>query len=461
MNKSNELENEKIGKLLLKFSIPAIIGMLVNALYSIVDRVFVGRGVGSIALSGVAVTFPISNVIMAFGMLVGIGAGAVVSIKLGQHKNEQAEKIIGNAYVLVIILSLFVTITGIIFIDPILRILGASSETMPYAKQFGTIILLGVVLQNVGFGMNPLIRSEGDAKTAMLTMLIGAILNFILNPIFIFVFKLGVVGSALATVISQAVCSIWVFLYFVKGKSLLKLRKKNMKLEMNIIMQIVAIGMSPFAMQLAASLVTITFNKSLAQYGGDVAIGAFALINSIVMLVLMPIFGINQGAQPILGYNYGAKNPARVKKTLRYAVIAAVTVATIGAFFVEVFPVQIIRIFNTTDTELVRIGSSGLTIFCAMFPFVGFQIVCTNYFQAVGKAKHSMFLALLRQVVLLIPLILIMPHFFNLNGIWIAGATSDFISTLITACFIFYEMNKLNKLEKTEDNINLADDAVI
>lgn len=451
MDNSKELGSEKIGKLLWKFSIPAIVGMVVNALYSIVDRIFVGRGIGSLALSGVAVTFPISNVIMAFGMLIGIGAATIVSIKLGQQRVKHAEKIVGNAFSLVIILSILVTIFGIIFLDPILKLLGASSETMPYAKQFATIILLGVVLQNIGFGMNPLIRSEGDPKTAMITMLIGAVLNFILNPILIFGFKLGVTGSALATVISQAVCSLWIFSYFTKGKSLLKLHVSSMKLDKAIIKEIVAIGMSPFAMQIAASLVTVVFNKSLAQYGGDIAIGAFALINSIVMLILMPLFGINQGAQPIIGYNYGAENINRVKKTLVYASAAAASIATIGVIIVELFPVQIIRIFNTSDAQLIDIGSKGITIFVSMFSIAAVQIVIANYFQAIGKAKHSMFLSLLRQVLLLIPMLLILPRFFGLTGVWMAAAVSDFISSVISIILLVFEFKKLNK-NKKDDN---------
>lgn len=451
MNQSKELENERIGKLLLKFSIPAIIGMLVNALYSIVDRVFVGRGVGSIALSGVAVTFPITNVIMAVGMLVGVGAAAVVSIKLGQKNKIQAEEILGNAFTLVIILSILVTILGIAFLTPILKILGASAETMPYAKQFATIILIGVVLQNIGFGMNNLIRAEGNPKIAMITMLISAALNFILNPILIFGLKLGVTGSALATIISQTVCSAWIILYFTKGKSLLKLKKENLKLDTNLVKEIIAIGMSPFSMQLAASLVTIIFNTNLAKYGGDTAIGAFALINSIAMLILMPIFGINQGAQPIIGYNYGAKNAKRVKKTLIYACAAATSISTLGFIMVQLFSVQIIKIFNNTDSNLIAIGSNGIRIFLVMLSAVGIQVVCANYFQAIGKAKNSMFLAILRQVVFLIPLILIMPHFFNLNGVWMAGPISDFMSSIVTLFFIYFEMKSLKRLVKDED----------
>lgn len=463
MNQSNELETESIGKLLLKFSIPAIIGMLVNALYAIVDRIFVGRGVGATALSGVAVTFPLSNIIMAVGMLVGIGAAAVVSIKLGQKNKEQAEKILGNAFTLVIILSLLVTILGIAFLDPILTIFGASADTMPYAKQFAFILLLGVVLQNIGFGLNALIRSEGNPKIAMLTMIIGAVLNIILNPILIFGFNLGVVGSALATIISQAACSIWVIMYFTKGKSLLKLKKENLKLDFGLIKEIVAIGMSPFAMQMAASLVTVIFNTSLAKYGGDDAIGAFALINSVMLLILMPVFGINQGSQPIIGYNYGAKNVDRVKKALLYASIAATSICVVGFIFVELFPVQIIQVFNTSDPNLTAIGANGMRIFLLMLSVIGIQAICANYFQAIGKAKNSMFLALLRQVVLLIPLILILPRFFSLNGIWMAGAISDFLAFIITLAFVFKDMKALNKMKEdneSDDDSEISNEAL-
>lgn len=450
MNQSQELGNENVGKLLLKFSIPAVIGMLVNALYSVVDRVFVGRGVGSTALSGVAVTFPITNIIMGVGMLVGTGAAAVVSIKLGQKKIKEAEKIIGNAYVLVVILSILVTILGLAFLEPLLKLLGASAETMGYAKQFATIVLLGTLLQNIGFGLNAIIRSEGDPKTAMVTMLIGAILNFIINPILIFGFKMGVRGSALATIVSQAVCSIWIFIYFTKGKSRLKLKRENMRLQKAVVMEIMAIGVSPFAMQVAASLVTFTFNSTLAEYGGDTAIAAFSLISSITVLIIMPVIGINQGAQPIIGYNYGAENVDRVKETLKYQAIACTCISTFGFLMAQLFPVQIIRIFNTTDSRLTAMGANGLRIFLMMFAFVGAQTAFANYFQAVGKAKKSMFLSLLRQIILLIPLVLILPNFFKLNGIWAAGATSDIISTAISVVLIIYEMRTLNKIKAGE-----------
>jgi putative MATE family efflux protein len=451
MDNSNELATKSVGALLFKFSIPAIIGMLVNALYSVVDRIFIGRGVEDpLALSGVAITLPITNVIMAFGMLVGIGGAALVSIKLGQAKKEEAEKILGNAFVLVVILSLAVSVIGIAFLEPLLLLLGASPATLPYAKQFGFIILLGVVLQNAGFGMNPFIRSEGNAVIAMVTMLMGAVLNFILNPIFIFGLHMGVVGSALATIISQAVCSVWVIFYFLRGKSLLRLKKENMKLDKAIIKEILSIGMSPFAMQLAAGLITITFNKSLEEYGGDLAIGAFSLITSINMLILMPVFGINQGAQPIIGYNHGAKNYNRVKLALKYAAIVATMITLVGFAFVQLFSVQIISIFNNDNTELITLGARGLRIFLVMLPIIGSQVVFTNYFQAVGNAKMAMFLSLLRQIIVLLPMILIIPCFFKLDGVWMAGPVADLISFIATTIVMGIEIKKINKQQKEQ-----------
>lgn len=455
MDESNELAKEKIGKLLIKFSIPAVIGMLVNALYSVVDRIFVGRGVGSIALSGVAVTLPITNVIMAVGLLVGTGSAAVVSIKLGQNKVKQAENILGNAAVLSIIFSVILSIFGLIFLEPILNILGASSETMPDAKIFGSILLAGAVLQNIGFGLNPIIRSEGDPKTAMKTMLIGAVLNLIINPILIFGFKLGVAGSAISTLVSQAVCTVWIIVYFTKGKSLLKLKKENMKLKKDIIKQIIAIGISPFAMQIGASLVTIIINTSLVKYGGDVAVGAFSIIMSITILILMPMLGVNQGVQPIIGYNFGAKNISRVKKAFKYGVIVNTAIATIGFLIVQLFSVQIIRMFNTTDTNLISLGANGLSIFLMMFAVVGAQTACVNYFQAVGKAKYSMILSLLRQIVILIPLLLILPHFLGLNGIWISAPIADFTSAIIALIFVAREMKKLREVNKDDDALKV------
>lgn len=314
MDKSKQLGEESIGRLLLQFSVPAIIGMLVNALYNIVDRIFVGNGVGLLAISAITIAFPITLIIMAFGMLIGVGAGATISIKLGQNKKDEAEYILGNALVLLIITSALISILGLIFIEPLLRIFGASNNIIPLAKQYVSIILTITLIQNIGFGLNYIIRSEGNPKMAMITMIMGGILNTILNPIFIFVLGAGIRGSAIATAIAQTICSVWILHYFFNGKSLLKIKIKYLKPEWNIIKQIFAIGMSPFLLQLVSSSVTIILNNSLKSFGGDTAIAVMGIINSIMFLIFMPILGINQGSQPIIGYNYGAKNYTRVKK---------------------------------------------------------------------------------------------------------------------------------------------------
>ena len=434
----------------MKFSIPAIVGMLVNALYNVVDRIFIGRGVGKLALTGVTVTFPIANIILAFGMLVGIGTAALISIKLGQQKKEEAEHILGNALTLIIISSIIVTGLGLLFLEPMLIKFGASSETLPYAKEYITIILIGVIFQNIGFGLNNTIRSEGNPRIAMYTMLIGGVLNTVLDPLFIFVFNMGTKGAAIATVISQAVNTLWVLYYFLGGKSVLKIHYKNLKLNFKVVMSIFAIGMSPFSMQIAASIVTIISNRSLVKYGGDLALGSMGIIMSIIMMVLMPIFGINQGCQPIIGYNYGAKKYHRVKHTLKLAILAATIITTTGFIIIQLFPVQFISIFNK-DPELIAIGVHGIRVYLFMTPVIGFQIVSSNYFQAIGKAKISIFLGLSRQVIILIPLLFVLPRFFGLNGVWMSGPTSDALASILTAIFLLVEIKHLNKLH-SEDN---------
>lgn len=443
-DRQEQLRSEKIGTLLLKFSIPAIVGMLVNALYNIVDRIFIGQGVNAFAITGIGLVFPIMTVMMAFGMLIGVGSTALVSIRLGENRQEEAEHILGNAFTLLVIVSLLITVLGLVFIDPLLLIFGASPDTIGYAKDYIVIILSGTLFNALGFGLNNIIRAEGNPKAAMVTMLLGAIINTILDPIFIFVFDMGVKGAAYATLIGQFANTIYVLSYFNSKKSILKIHRKHMKLSKEIVMGIFAIGMSPFAMQLAASVVQLLSNNALKTHGGDLAIGAMSIISSAVMIFFMPIFGINQGSQPIIGYNYGAKQYDRVKHTLKLAVGAATAISLIGFITVQVFPQAIIRIFND-DPELIRIGSSGIRIYLAMMPIIGFQIVSANYFQAIGKAKISMFLSLLRQVTLLIPLLIILPPIFGLTGVWLSAPSADFISVIITGIYIWRDMRKLDE----------------
>lgn len=451
MNKDRQyrLANEDVKKLLIEFSIPSIVGMLVNALYNIVDRIFIGNipEVGKLAITGVGLTLPITTIIMAFGMLIGVGSAANISIQLGKKKKDGAENILGNAFTMLILIGLFITIFGNAFAKPILNSLGASQQTLGYAMEYVRIILFGTVFNIIAFGMNNLIRAEGNPKISMYTMLLGAILNTILDPIFIFTFNMGIKGGAIATVIAQFASATWVLIYYFKGNSFLKIKKENLKVKIGILKRICAIGMAPFSMQLAASVVSIISNRALKTHGGDLAIGAMTAIGSIVMIFLMPIFGINQGAQPIVGFNYGANSIKRVKQTLKYAIIAATTICIIGFLSVEIFPDKIIKLFND-DTELVDIGVKGIRIYLAMLPLIGFQIVSSNFFQAIGRAKISMVLSMTRQVIFLIPLMIILPRIFGLNGVWFAGATSDLLATIVTFIFIVREMKILNLKEK-------------
>lgn len=443
LDRSKQLGEDKVLKLLVRFSIPAIIGMLVNALYAVVDRVFVGNGVGSLGMAGAAIGLPISFILMACAMLIGIGANTLVSIRLGEQKKEEAEKIMGNALMLLIIIPLALTLLGLFFLEPLLTLLGASEAVMPYAKIFNSIILLGAVLQSVGFGMNNFIRSEGNPKIAMYTMLIGAILNTALNPLFIFVFDMGIAGSAIATVISQGVSAAWVLYYFIWGKSMLKLRVKNFKLDFHIVGKMSALGAAPFLMQLAASVLNAIMNNSLITYGGDVAVSAMSAVMSITMLFLMPTFGINQGVQPIIGYNYGAQKYDRVKEALKLAIYGATIIVTIGFAITQLFAHQLMTLFNSKDLELIALGAHTMRVFLIFMPIIGFQIVSANYFQAVGKPLQASLLSLSRQVLLLIPAMLILPRYFGLDGVLYAGPLSDIISSIITGLFLLFELRHL------------------
>lgn len=452
MDQSKQLGEEKVSKLLLKFSIPAIVGMLVNALYNVVDRIFIGNSVGSVGIAGITIGFPIMLVIMAFSMLIGIGANSLISIRLGEQRKQEAELILGNALVLLIVTAAVISIFGLIFIEPLLRIFGASEAVLPYAKEYLSIILLGTVIQTVGFGMNNFIRAEGNPRIAMFTMLIGAVLNTILDPIFIFVFGMGIRGAAIATVLSQVVSTAWVLYHFLGGGSTLKIHGKNLKLQIKIVTKIVALGTAPFLMQMAASVLNAIMNKSLNIYGGDIAVSGMGVVISITMLILMPIFGINQGVQPIIGYNYGALKFDRVKKALKLAIIAATTIASIGFVITRVFPSQLISVFNRTDTELLDFGTRAISIYLIFLPFIGFQIVAANYFQAVGKPKHASFLSLSRQILILIPALLILPRIFGLDGLLMAGPASDLTSSIITGVFLIMELKHLDaRHEETQE----------
>ncbi|MGL5347902.1 MAG: MATE family efflux transporter, partial [Peptostreptococcaceae bacterium] len=440
-NNQQILGTEPIGKLLLKYSLPAIIGMMVNGLYNVVDRIFIGNipGVGPLAITGLGVTMPIMTIIMAFGMLIGIGTATNISIKLGQGKKEEAEKLIGNAITLCIIVGLLLTTIGIVFGDQILELFGASEGSLQYAKAYINIILLGSVFNLMGFSFNSIIRGDGNPKLSATIMVVGCVTNIILDAVFIYGFKMGIQGAALATITSQFITALWGLSYYLKGKSNLKFKASNLKLDKSLIKMIVAIGSAPFAMQIAASCVQIICNNSLRTYGGDLAIGAMATINSIIMMVGMPIVGISQGAQPIIGFNYGSKQYDRVEKTLKLCMIAAVIGLSMGWIVVQVFPEPIVAMFNS-DKELVSISIDGIRKYLSMMPLIGISMIGSNYIQSIGKAKEAMFLSLLRQVILLVPMMLFLPKIFGLNGIWFAQPIADVISCVVTAIVVIREV---------------------
>jgi len=444
LDHTKELGQAPVGRLLWKYFVPAIIGVLANMLYNLVDRIYIGRGVGALALSGVTVTFPIMIVVMAFGMLVGMGSASLVSIRLGERKRDEAERILGHAFVLLAGISLALSGLGLLLRDPVLSLFGAGPETLVHARDYITIILLGNVFQGIGFGMNNLIRAEGHARIAMVTMILGALLNIILDPLFIFVFQMGVAGAALATVISMAVTSYWVLIHFTGRKSLLRLRAKNFRLDRRIVREILAIGMAPFAMQLAGSVIHAIFNIQLIRYGSDLAVGAMGIINGAGMMFVFCVIAVNMAAQPIIGFNYGARQFQRVKRTLKIALIAATAVTTAGFLAVQLFPAAIIGLFNRDDPRLLAIGVRGMRILLAAFPVVGFQVVSSNFFQAIGKARTAMLLNLLRQVILLIPLVLLLPLALEIDGIWLAGPLADVSAAAITAVAIRREVDRLN-----------------
>jgi putative MATE family efflux protein len=444
MERVERLKSEKISKLLISFSIPAIIGMLINALYNVVDRIFVGHGVGKEALSALTLCFPIMIVGMAFGLLVGIGSTTLISIRMGEKKGEEAEKIFGNAIILVIIISLLLTATGLIFINPILRILGANGQEFIFAKEYMTIIFIGMLPQTFTMAMNSIIRGEGNPKMAMLTMALGGVLNTILTPLFIFVFHLGVAGSAYATVISMSIGSIWVLRYFTSGKSHLKIKRENLALNKNIVKMIMIIGSSPFAVQIGSSVVTLVFNKQLLKYGTNTDVAVLGIAFSVMMVVIMPVLGISQGAQPIIGFNHGAKNYERVRKTLFTALIFSTIISFIGFTVAMIFPDKIISVFINSE-EIVKKGEYVIRIFMIMLPLVGMQIIGANYFLYIGKPKQSIILTSTRQILLLMPLLLVLPIFFRLNGIWIAVPISDFLSFLITTFVLHREIKNIKR----------------
>lgn len=445
MNATNALKDEKISKLLWKFSWPAVVTMVVNSLYNIVDRIFLGRGVGDIAIAATTVAFPIMLILLAVSVLIGVGATSLISIRLGEKRPEEAEKIAGNATLLLILLPVCISIIYFLFTDPILSFFGADAEVLPYARDFTNIIMAASALGSLGMGMVNFIRAEGNPRMSMYTQVAGTLINIVLNYVFVMRLGWGIKGSALASVCGQLFASIWVLSYFLWGPSLLKLRLKNLRLEKYLVLSIAAIGFAPFAMQLAHSLQNTILNNALMAYGGNMALSAMGIIGSVATLMFMPILGISQGAQPIIGFNYGARQYDRVKETLKQAVMVGTVFALVCTCVVQIWATQIVGLFSDNNTALNTLTAHAMSVFFLMFPVAGFQIVSSQYFQAVGKPVQSTILGLSRQLLLFIPLLLILPRFWGIEGIWRTPPIADILSALITGAVIYFEMTQIKK----------------
>lgn len=449
-NTQDNLGTESITKLLFKFSVPAIVGMVVNMLYNVIDRMYIGNipNVGGLAITGVGITMPITQIITAFGLLIGIGTCASISIAFGKKRNAEAENYLGNGFVLIVIISAIIAVLGNIFAEQILTLFGASENTLPYALAYIRPLFWGTICNLFTFSLNNSIRSDGNPQISMYTMMIGAGINIILDPIFIFGLNLGIQGAAYATVISQFISGCWVLYYFTKSKkSTIKLKTSTMKLNLPVVKGILMIGLSPFLMQLASSIVSVISNNALMTYGGDLAIGAMAIISSVCSIFVMPIYGLNQGSQPIIGYNYGAKNYTRVRQTYVYSLIACTVILSLCSVIVQAFPEFAVSMFNK-DPELTDITVNGMKLFLLSMPIIGIQMTASTFYQAVGKPKKAMVISLSRQIIFLIPAFLIFPKMFGLVGVWMAGPIADFLAVIVSGTIIFKEMRNLKKLDE-------------
>lgn len=441
---TNELATQKIGTLIWKYSLPSIVGTAVMSFYNIVDRIFIGQGVGPLAISGIALTFPFMILLMGFGMLVGAGAAARISITLGENDHIKAEKILANAFILTVIISGSVVILSYIFMSDVLRLFGGTEQTIRYAEDYMRIIIPGGILSALNFGFNNIMRASGYPGKAMYTMIICALINIVLDPIFIFGFGWGIQGAAIATNISYLVGTVWVLSHFFQKKSIIRFYRTNFRLEKHIIMSIISIGMSPFSMQIAASFIFVLINSTLLRYSGDLAIGAFGILNSINTLVIMVIVGLNQGTQPIIGYNYGAGLYDRMFKTLKHSVLIATGMSTIG-FLLGTFVPDFMASLFTRDADLQEMAARAMRISVVMFPIIGAQIVITNFFQSIGKAKISIFLSLTRQFIFLVPCLIILPPFYGIDGAWSSMPISDGLSTIVGIATILYFIRRFDR----------------
>jgi putative MATE family efflux protein len=437
------LGDGNIRKLLTEYSVPAIIAMTASSLYNMTDSIFIGHGVepGHLAIAGLTVTFPFMNLTAAFGSLVGVGASTLISIKLGQKDHLSANRVLGNTVVLNVIIGVLLTLACYPFLDPILYFFGASDNTLSFARQYMEIIIAGNVITHMYFGQNAILRSAGFPNTSMYATLLSVAINCILNPLFIFSFGWGIRGAALATIMSQTISLVFQMRHFYNNKNIVHFSKEIYSLKKHLVKKILSIGISPFLMNIGACLIVILINRGMRQHGGDLAVGAYGIINRIVFMFLMIVMGFNQGMQPVAGYNYGARKYPRVIEVTRLTIACAVGVTTVGFLVCEIFPDIMIKLF-TSRQELIEESVFGMRIIFAVFPLVGFQMVASNFFMSIGMSQKAIFLSMTRQVLFLIPCLLILPQTLGTLGIWISIPVSDFVSTMVTAIVMARQFGK-------------------
>ena len=439
-----ELGTKPVGKLLAQYALPAIIAMTAASLYNIIDRVFIGQVVGPMAISGLAITFPFMNLAAAFGAAVGVGASTTISVKLGQKDYESAENILGNTITLNLIVGLAFGGICLLFLDPILRFFGASDATLPYARNFMQVILAGNVFSHMYFGMNAVLRAASKPQMAMFATIFTVGMNILLDVVFILWWHWGIKGAAFATVISQVLALCWQMKLFTNKSELLHLKRGIYKLKSNLVRNIISIGISPFLMNACACVIVIFINNQLVRFGGDMAVGAYGIANSIAMIFVMFVIGLNQGMQPIAGYNYGAQQYDRMMRVVKLSIITAVCIMLTGWSLAMFAPYHCARMF-TTDPELIKGSIKAIHIIMMMFPLIGSQMVITNFFQCIGKVKISIFLSLSRQLLFLLPLLAILPNFYGINGVWASMPTSDFIAVVVAVTIMLVFLRRFKK----------------
>ncbi|MGM9702758.1 MAG: MATE family efflux transporter [Prevotella sp.] len=447
--KTLELGTKPVGQLLVQYALPAIIAMTASSLYNMVDSIFIGQGVGALAISGLAVTFPFMNLSAAFGAAVGVGASSYISVKLGQKEYARAQRVFGNTVTLNVIIGILFSSISLLFLDPILFFFGASEQTLPYAREYMTVILCGNVITHLYFGMNAVLRAASKPRAAMFITMFTVVFNTLLDPLFIYTFDLGIAGAAYATVLAQFVAFLWQLRLFTDKREILHLKHGIYKPNGRIVRNILAIGMSPFSMNACACLIVIFINKNLLSYGGDLAVGAYGIANRIAFIFVMVTMGVNQGMQPIAGYNYGAQKYDRMMRVLMLAMIAATCITSAGFIVAEFCPRLCVSLF-TTDLQLTEMAVSGLSIMMAAMPIVGYQMVITNFFQSIGMAKISILLSLSRQLLLLLPLLVVLPPQFGINGVWMSMPVSDTLSALLAFIVMSRYMRKFKGMRSVE-----------